>query len=1058
VKPKVEYRDLYELVDDAILVYDSENRLVLDANERACEAYGVPGETFVGRSVMDLWVEVDREERHLHTVLSRGFYRGFETIHRQDGGATIGVCVNSSLIDFQGRRAVLSVSREVTDARRAEARLRETEAKYRTLVEQISAVVYIQEIDHRNAISYISPQIEAIMGYSPEEYLADPELWIRTIHPDDREKVLAEDARTDQTGEPFSMEFRKIRRDGRVIWVCDEAVLVKDAEGRPLHWQGILTDITERRSTEEVLRESEERFRTLVQYGSDIITILEADGTIRYESPAVERVLGYRPEEMIGTDAFDYVHPDDLERVLHTFLEGIATNRPTAMEELRFRHADGSWRYLEAVGVNLLDDPTVGGILVNSRDITERKRYQETLRRSEAGFAEAQRIAHLGSWEWDVRSGEARWSDEVFRIYGFEPNEFVPTLERLMEVVHPGDRELVGEKIDGALNRGEPYDFEHRIVRPSGEVRVVHRQAEVTCDEQNRPLRMVGMVHDITEPKRTEEALRESERRFRQLFENSSDALFVHDEKGRFVDCNAEACRALGYTREELLELSVADVATRLIPESERRRREGETLWERALRGEPGKIVGFDENDLVRKDGSTFPVEVGVGTIEYGGRRMIFAAARDITDRKRAEEALRESETRFRTLVEQIPAVTYIEELDVGEPEWNMVYVSPQVQELLGYSPEEYMSDRKIWEQLLHPDDRERVLAKDARTELTGEPLRVQYRILSPDGKITWIRDEALLVRDEEGKPLFWQGVMYDITDQKRAEEEVRRLNEGLERRVAERTAQLEASAERLRQSNRELQDFAYIASHDLQEPLRKVLTFGDRLKAKYGDALGEQGRDYLERMEGAAARMRDLIDDLLILSRVTTQARPFAPVDLTQVAREVVSDLEARIEEVGGRVEVGELPTIEADRLQMRQLLQNLIGNALKFHKSGVAPVVAVRAQIIEEQRGARSVGSAGNGLCSITVEDNGVGFDEEHLERIFLPFQRLHGHNVYEGTGMGLAICRKVVERHGGKITAESEPGRGATFTVTLPLVQRVRESWAGRDELGRHATPGR
>jgi signal transduction histidine kinase len=180
--------------------------------------------------------------------------------------------------------------------------------------------------------------------------------------------------------------------------------------------------------------------------------------------------------------------------------------------------------------------------------------------------------------------------------------------------------------------------------------------------------------------------------------------------------------------------------------------------------------------------------------------------------------------------------------------------------------------------------------------------------------------------------------------------------------------------------------------------------------------------------------------------------------VDLTEVAKEVVSDLEARIEEVGGRVEVGQLPTIEADRLQMRQLLQNLIGNGLKFHKSGEAPVVEVRAEIFEERRGGGGGAPVGTKLCRITIEDNGIGFDEEHLERIFMPFQRLHGRNVYEGTGMGLAICRKVVERHGGNITAEGAPGRGATFTVTLPLVQPGRESWTGRDELGHHATPGR
>jgi PAS domain S-box-containing protein len=779
----------------------------------------------------------------------------------------------------------------------------------------------------------------------------------------------------------------------------------------------------------------------LIHFVSDVITILKADGTIRYESPSIERMLGYKPEELVGKNAFEYVHPEDLERVVGAFGEALEEPGVNRRVEFRFRAADGSWRHLESIGSSLIDDPRVGGVIVTSRDITERKEAEERLLEAEERYRTLveQLPAVIYIQEIEHGGAIAYISPQIEEMMGYSSQEYMDEPSLWIETTHPEDRERVLTEDAHTDRTGEPFSVEFRKITREGGVIWVRDEAVVVRDAEGRPLYWQGIVTDITERMRTEEALKESERRFRQLFENSSDALFVHDGRGRFVECNAEACRALGYAREELLALSVADVATRLLREEERG--EGETLWERAMRGEPGRIVGFDENELRRKDGTTFPVEVGVGPIEYGGRRLIFAAARDVTDRKRAEDALREGEAKYRTLVEQIPAVTYIEALDVDEPEWNMLYVSPQVDALLGYSPEEYMANPKIWEELLHPEDRERVLAVDARTEITGEPFRVQYRIRTRDGDVAWIRDEATLVRDEEDRPLFWQGVMYDITDQKRAEEEVRQLNEELERRVAERTAQLEAYAEKMRRSNRELQDFAYVASHDLREPLRKVLTFGDRLKAKYGEALGEQGRDYLERMEGAAARMQDLIEDLLSLSRVTTRARPFARVDLTEVAREVLSDLETVIEEVGGRVEFGELPTIDADRPQMRQLLQNLIGNALKFHKPGQAPVVEVRGEVLGARSGGPNGGRAGDGLCRITVRDNGVGFDEEHLERIFVPFQRLHGRSAYEGTGMGLAICRKVVERHGGQITAESAPEQGATFVVTLPIEQLDR-----------------
>ncbi|MBO3463313.1 GAF domain-containing protein [Aetokthonos hydrillicola Thurmond2011] len=228
--------------------------------------------------------------------------------------------------------------------------------------------------------------------------------------------------------------------------------------------------------------------------------------------------------------------------------------------------------------------------------------------------------------------------------------------------------------------------------------------------------------------------------------------------------------------------------------------------------------------------------------------------------------------------------------------------------------------------------------------------------------------------------------------------------------------------------SNEELQQFAFIASHDLQEPLRKIKTFGDRLKATCGDSLTEQAQDYLERMQNAVRRMQALIEDLLTLSRVTTRAQPFMSVNLNQVTQEVISDLEVLIQQTKGSVEVSDLPTIKADPLQMHQLLQNLIGNALKFHRKEVRPIVKIYSQVAKVVDGAE--------LCQIIVEDNGIGFDEKYLERIFSVFQRLHGRTEYEGTGIGLAICRKITERHHGSITARSQPGEGTSFIVTLPI----------------------
>ena len=308
----------------------------------------------------------------------------------------------------------------------------------------------------------------------------------------------------------------------------------------------------------------------------------------------------------------------------------------------------------------------------------------------------------------------------------------------------------------------------------------------------------------------------------------------------------------------------------------------------------------------------------------------------------------------------------------------------------------------------------------------TGEPVLNREDLVEPaeGDESIWISITKVPLHDVEGDCIGMVGVASDISVRKEAEERLR------------------LAAEQLRKSNLELQEFASIASHDLQEPLRKIQAFGDRLKMKCADGLGENGRDYLERMQDAARRMQILLHDLLTLSRVTSKAQPFAPVDLKKVVTDVISDLEVRIEQTGAQVEVGRLPTIDADAGQMRQLLQNLISNALKFQRAGTGPEVIVSAKTLHN---ADSLPGAvpGEDICQIMVRDNGIGFDERYLDRIFQVFQRLHSRSEYEGTGIGLAVCRKIAERHGGAISAKSAEGEGATFIVTLPVKQRMSDA---------------
>ena len=378
-----------------------------------------------------------------------------------------------------------------------------------------------------------------------------------------------------------------------------------------------------------------------------------------------------------------------------------------------------------------------------------------------------------------------------------------------------------------------------------------------------------------------------------------------------------------------------------------------------------------------------------------------------------SQQQLREAELQYESLFAEAPVACH--EIDVNGI---VVRVNPAECALLGFQPE-HMVGRPVWEFMAF--DEQGKSAAALRLKLAGkeEVARVEREYQRRDGVRLFLDIHPKLIRDSAGAVIGLRSFMIDVTERKRAEQA------------------LQAQAQELARSNSELEQFAYVASHDLQEPLRKIQAFGDRLRNKCADSLDPDGRDYLGRMQHAAARMQTLIHDLLALSRVASRPHPFSAVNLSDVAADVVSDLESRIEQMGGRVEIGPLPAVLADRMQISQLLQNLIGNALKFQQPGRKPVVEVRAELLEK-------GPSGGPACRLVVQDNGIGFDEKYRERIFQVFQRLHGRNEYEGSGIGLAICRKIAERHGGSITADSTPGIGSKFVVTLPCVPPTGENY--------------
>jgi len=410
------------------------------------------------------------------------------------------------------------------------------------------------------------------------------------------------------------------------------------------------------------------------------------------------------------------------------------------------------------------------------------------------------------------------------------------------------------------------------------------------------------------------------------------------------------------------------------------------------------QIIGIGREVVgLRKDGSTFPLDLGVSEMIINERCKFIGTLRDLTEQKKAEEKIQ----MLSTAVHQSP-----DSVMITGPDGKIKYVNHSFMISTGYILEEVVGEKpSILKSGKHTVQ---FYKKLWDTILAGNIWRGDICNRKKNGDLYWQLQSIFPVKNIEGVITHFIAIKIDDTERLRAEEKLKEYSAELER------------------SNQDLNEFASIASHDLQEPLRKLTIFSDRLQEKYADVLDDTGRGYVERILKAAIRMQNFIDDLLKFSRTKTHPQPFELVNLEEIVSETLMGLEAMIGRTNGQVEIKGLPVIEAEKFHMQQLFQNLITNALKFHKEGEPPVVVINSRREE------------HGLWTITVEDNGIGFDEKYVGKIFKPFQRLHGMNVYAGSGIGLAICKKIVERHGGSISAKSQPQKGATFFITLPEKQ--------------------
>ena len=748
------------------------------------------------------------------------------------------------------------------------------------------------------------------------------------------------------------------------------------------------------------------------------------DGAIRYISPSVERVLGYAPEEMVGTNSGEYVHPDDVERALGeiTALLSRPGARPVAVET-RVRHKNGSWRHLEGMATNLLGDPAVEGLVFNHRDVTDRVRAEEEARRlnKELEGMVAERAARLEDALAELRESEERFratfeqaavgvahvsidgrlvrvNSRLCEIFGYSKEEMLGLT--LQELAYPEDHDADLESARRVL-AGETgsYSLEKRYIRKDGSVIWANLAVSLVRDASGDPEYFIGAVEDITERKRAEEALKESEERFRVTFEQAAVGVAHVSTDGRWLRVNNKVCEITGYARDELLGKTFQDITH---PD------DLEKDLEHLGRLLAGEIRTYStEKRYLRKDGSVVWINLTVSAVgDDSGRPNYFITnIVDVTERKKAEAALSQSEERYRAVVEQSAEGLYLVDGDTRR----ILETNPALQHMLGYTAEE-LRGMELYEIVAH--ERSDVEANVRRTLEEGTRYIRERSYLRKDGSVVEVEIAASAI-DYGGKRVICAAVR-DITERKRAEEEIRRLNEELEERVRTRTAELRAA-------NEELEAFGYSVSHDLRAPLRSMAGFSQVLLEDYEQQLDETGKDYLRRIQAASGRMGDLIDDLLYLSRVSRQEMRREEVDLSALAGRVVEDLRRREPGRRARFVVADGVRGRGDAGLLAVALENLLGNAWKF--ASREPEAVIEFGALEK-----------SGETVYYVRDNGVGFDEAYADKLFAPFQRLHDEGEFEGTGVGLATVARIVRRHGGTLWAEGEVGRGATFYFTL------------------------
>ncbi len=1036
--------ELIELSYEPIFIYDFDKGIV-NWNQGCEQLYGYTKEEAIGNishTLLKTRPVTGTLETFLGTLECQGFWTG-ELRHFTKDGREVIVETRQRLVKTGGRRLVLETNRDITGRKLAEQSLLEARQQLEWLArlpdENPNPVV---RVSFDGTVLYRNPPAVRMKGWQCE--VGEP------LNPMLAELVARATAQGGEIVEDIKMNggFYSIS----VIPIVDKGYA--NIYGR---------DIARRKVIENALTQSELRWSTTLSSIGDAVLATDAAGKVLYMNPVAEELTGWTLLDALQKPIQEVFHI--ISEATHQVMENPVTKVlesgtvvGLANHTLLVRK-DGTEIAIDDSGAPIKDaNGNVDGVVLVFRDITERRQKEDQIDRlsrlyrtlsqvneaivrthdDEILYAEMCKIITTGGFPL-VWIGEVR-GEQVVPVASCGP------ASSYLDHVHVTVEGELGKGPTGTCIREDRAvinaDFDtNPATFPWREAALhygIRSSAAFPLRRQGKPVGALTLY--ATEPNRfdpqqvalleqlsgdisyaldaleqeqinaqIEQALRRSEERYHSLFNGITEGFALHeiicDQDGkpcdyRFLDINPAFEKLTGLKREDVIGRNHNDV----LPSDD-------PLWVDIF----GKVALTGETVHFENYSPTLKAHYEV--FAYRPAPNQFAVLfLNITERREMEEKLRESETRYRSLFESMHEGFYLARTLYDENghlnDFEYLEVNPAFEKMMGLKRDQIVGHTaKGLVKHIKPE----WLELFSKVEHTGEP--ANHTSFSD---ITHSYIEAFAFRPAEGQ---FAVIITDISERMQAENALREADHLLKEYAA-----------KLELSNRELQDFASIASHDLQEPLRKVKAFGGLLETSLANRMDDQEKNYLDRMVQASVRMQNLIDSLLAYSRVTTKAQQPRLVSLRQVAAEVVSSIDVEIERLKGQVEVGPLPEIEADPLQMHQLLQNLLSNALKFHQDGVPPVVQISGQVEPE-----------NGTVRIEVKDNGIGFESRYLDRIFQPFERLHGRTEYEGTGIGLAICKKIVERHHGEITALSMPGAGSTFIVNLPVKQNPVEPLA-------------